>query len=84
MGFAEIIAFAAPLFGEAVGLAAKFAAAKAEERAAIIARKDAAMAEMRSAGKAESEAHDTRTAETRRLIAEALASVDGHGRSSGG
>ncbi len=79
-----ILAFAAPLVGEAIGLIGRYISGNAEERAKLEERKQAAMAEMRSAGKAESEAHDTRTAETRRLIAEALASVDGHGRSSGG
>jgi hypothetical protein len=73
MNFGEIAAFAGPLIGEAVGLIGKYIASRGEERAAIVARKDAAIAEMKAARITEREAHEARTDETRKIIRDELA-----------
>lgn len=82
MSWGSVLAFAAPLVGEAVGLIGKYIAASKEQRAALEKRKDAAIAEMKAAGTSEAAAHDAMTAETLKIIAEADAAMDAAGQTS--
>lgn len=73
MDISAIIAIAAPLVGEAIGLFARLRTAKAEDAAAIVMRLDAALSVMRAARVAEQARHASETEATRQAIALALA-----------
>lgn len=80
----EILAFAGPLIGEAVGLIGGFVSASKEERAVLTARKDAAIAEMkgeRDKARAAVAARDTDTAAI--IVAEAAKQAGVVGEGSG-
>lgn len=70
------LAFLAPLVGETIKLVGQYIDASKEQRAELEARRDKAVAEMRGAARAEAEAHDARTAETRKAIADADAALN--------
>lgn len=76
MGIEEVLAFAAPLVTEAINLIKGYIASKAEDQAALIARRDAAITAMQAAEKAEIDAHATLTEATQKLIDDANAAVD--------